>query len=117
MPIAGGTAKTRFCHTPSAWYGLSTQAMSNAGIGSGKCIEFQNQNRFSSTSRRASWKSAWYGYISSQPSQPGGVSIAYGLGNAEVVSVEAAMSSPASALTLACIQHLWPGRRCERSAR
>ena len=26
------------------------------------------------------------------------------------------MSSPASALTLACIQHLWPGRRCERSA-
>ncbi len=48
---------------------------SNAGIGTGKCIEFQNQKRFSSTSRRPSAKSAWYGYISSQPSHPGGVSI------------------------------------------
>ena len=27
---------------------------SNAGIGSGKCIEFQNQKRFSSVSRRCS---------------------------------------------------------------
>src|SRR5213078_4288706 len=43
--------------------------------------EFQNQKRFSSFSRRASAKNAWYGYISSQPSQPGGVSIEYGLGN------------------------------------
>ena len=51
-----------------------------AGIGTGKCIEFQNQKRFSSISRRRSSKSAWYGYISSQPSQPGGVSISYGLG-------------------------------------
>src|SRR2546430_15080042 len=54
---------------------------SNAGIGTGKCMEFQNQKRFSSFSRRASAKNAWYGYISSQPSQPGGVSIEYGLGN------------------------------------
>jgi hypothetical protein len=35
------------------------QATSNAGIGTGKCIEFQNQNLFSSTSRRPSAKSAW----------------------------------------------------------
>src|SRR5256885_12580960 len=54
---------------------------SNAGIGTGKCMESQNQKRFSSFSRRASAKNAWYGYISSQPSQPGGVSIEYGLGN------------------------------------
>ena len=33
-------------------------ATSNAGIGTGKCIEFQNQNRLSSASRRASAKSA-----------------------------------------------------------
>ena len=58
MPIAGGTAKTRFCQAPTAWYGASMQATSNAGIGTGKCIEFQNQNRFSSASRRASANSA-----------------------------------------------------------
>src|ERR1700730_4114806 len=82
MPMAGGTAKTRFCQAPTAWYGLSMHATSNAGIGTGKCIEFQNQKRFSSFSRLASAKNAWYGYISSQPSQPGGVSMEYGLGNA-----------------------------------
>src|SRR5215510_2738857 len=82
------------------------QIASNAGIGSGKCIEFQNQNRFSSASRRASWNSAWYGYISSHPSQPGGVAISYGLGNAEVACVDAVMASPPSELTLACIQHV-----------
>src|SRR4029450_3038005 len=91
MPMAGGTAKTRFCQTLKAMYGLSTQATSKAGIGTGKCIEFQNQKRFSSASLRASWKSAWYGYISSHPSQPGGVSISYGLGNAELVFAGAAI--------------------------
>ena len=35
------------------------QATSNADIGSGKCIEFQNQKRFSSFSRRAGAKKAW----------------------------------------------------------
>ena len=30
------------------------QATSKAGIGTGKCIEFQNQKRFSSISRRRS---------------------------------------------------------------
>ena len=58
MPIAGGTAKTRFCQLPIAWYGLSTQIASKAGIGTGKCIEFQNQNRCSSASRRSSSKRA-----------------------------------------------------------
>ncbi len=58
MPIAGGTAKKRFCHSPTAWYGASMQATSNAGIGRGKCIEFQNQNRPSSVSRRESSKTA-----------------------------------------------------------
>ncbi len=32
------------------------QIASNAGIGTGKCIEFQNQNRCSSASRRSSSK-------------------------------------------------------------
>src|SRR4051794_1055401 len=74
---------------------------SKAGIGTGKCMEFQNQKRFSSFSRRASAKKAWYGYISSQPSQPGGVSIEYGLGNdptgADVAN--ACPSSPRSCAT------------------
>ena len=34
------------------------QIASNAGIGSGKCIEFQNQKRCSSLSRRSSSKRA-----------------------------------------------------------
>ena len=34
------------------------QIASKAGIGSGKCIEFQNQKRFSSASRRPSSNSA-----------------------------------------------------------
>jgi hypothetical protein len=34
------------------------QITSKAGIGTGKCIEFQNQNRFSSISRRRSSNSA-----------------------------------------------------------
>jgi len=34
------------------------QITSNAGIGTGKCIEFQNQKRFSSCSRRRSSNSA-----------------------------------------------------------
>ena len=34
------------------------QITSNAGWGMGKCIEFQNQKRFSSSSRRRSSKSA-----------------------------------------------------------
>jgi hypothetical protein len=34
------------------------QIASNAGIGSGKCIEFQNQKRCSSATRRVSSKSA-----------------------------------------------------------
>ena len=58
MPIAGGTANTRFCHAPTAWYGESMQITSKAGIGIGKCIEFQNQKRFSSVSRRRSSNSA-----------------------------------------------------------
>ena len=58
MPIAGGTAKNRFCHSPTAWYGLSMQATSNAGMGTGKCIEFQNQNLPSSISRRDSSNTA-----------------------------------------------------------
>jgi hypothetical protein len=33
-------------------------ATSNAGMGSGKCIEFQNQKRFSSISRRDSSNTA-----------------------------------------------------------
>src|SRR5580692_6091718 len=69
------------------------QATSKADIGSGKCIEFQNQKRFSSFSRRAGAKKAWYGYISSQPSQPGGVSIEYGLGNAPT-GLDVANASP-----------------------
>src|SRR3954469_10020575 len=68
---------------------------SNAGIGTGKCIEFQNQKRFSSFSRRASAKNAWYGYISSQPSQPGGVSIEYGLGN-DPTGADVANACPSS---------------------
>ena len=57
MPMAGGTAKNRFCHSPTAWYGASMQATSNDGMGTGKCMEFQNQNRLSSASRRDSWNS------------------------------------------------------------
>src|SRR5690348_18490829 len=68
---------------------------SNAGIGTGKCMEFQNQKRFSSFSRRASAKNAWYGYISSQPSHPGGVSIEYGLGN-DPTGVDVANECPSS---------------------
>ena len=34
-------------------------ATSKAGIGTGKCIEFQNQKRFSSLARLASAKNAW----------------------------------------------------------
>src|ERR1700731_3090044 len=93
--MAGGTAKTRFCQAPTAWYGLSMHATSNAGIGTGKCIEFQNQKRFSSFSRLASAKNAWYGYISSQPLQPGGVSMEYGLGNAPT-DVDAVNACPSS---------------------
>ena len=70
------------------------QITSNAGIGSGKCIEFQNQNRFSSWSRRRSSNSPWYGYISSQPSHPGGVSISYGLGNEPSLAFVVICSSP-----------------------
>ena len=58
MPMAGGTAKTRFCHEPIPSYGESMQKTSNAGIGSGKCIEFQNQKRCSSVARRRSSKRA-----------------------------------------------------------
>src|SRR5215213_10876444 len=65
--------------------------MSKAGIGSGKCIEFQDQRRFSSASWRRSSKSAQYGYISSQPSQPAGVSIENGLGNAPTSDVAVAI--------------------------
>src|SRR5918995_2749909 len=65
--------------------------MSKAGIGSGKCIEFQNQSRFSSASLRRSSNTAQYGYISSQPSHPAGVSIEKGLGNAPTSDVAVAM--------------------------
>ena len=58
--------------------------MSKAGIGNGKCSEFQNQSRLSSGSRRCSSKSAQYGYISSQPSQPAGVATSNGLGKSGI---------------------------------
>src|SRR3954451_23230646 len=61
--------------------------MSNAGIGTGKCIEFQNHRRFSSDSRRCSSNSAQYGYISSQPSHPCGVCIENGLGKSATPEV------------------------------
>src|SRR6266576_3143962 len=70
--------------------------MSKAGIGSGKCIEFQNQRRFSSASLRRSSNSAQYGYISSQPSHPCGVSIENGLGNAPTSDVAVAISLSSS---------------------
>src|SRR3954452_14137129 len=95
MPMDGGTANTRVCHAPTACYGLSMHCTSKAGIGTGKCMEFQNQKRFSSFSRRASAKKAWYGYISSQPSQPGGVSIEYGLGN-DPTGADVANACPSS---------------------
>src|SRR5918997_1878487 len=60
--------------------------MSNAGIGTGKCIEFQNHKRFSSCSRRRSSNSAHGGYISSHPSQSGGVSMEKGLRNSGIAS-------------------------------
>src|SRR5918992_4710199 len=92
--MAGGTAKDRFCHPPSVMYGWSTSTMSNAGIGNGKCCEFQNQSRFSSDSRRCSSNSAQYGYISCQPSQPAGVSIENGLGKSVTSALLVATPSP-----------------------
>ena len=70
--------------------------MSNGGIGNGKCWEFQNQSRLSSDSRRCSSNSAQYGYISSQPSQPAGVSIENGLGKSTTSALDVAnrLSSP-----------------------
>src|SRR5947208_16005003 len=70
---------------------MSTSHMSKAGIGSGKCIEFQNHSRFSSASSRRSSNNAQYGYISSQPSHPCGVSIENGLGNAPTSDVVVAI--------------------------
>jgi hypothetical protein len=39
------------------WNGGSALSPSNAGIGTGKCMEFLTQTRLSSASRRASWNS------------------------------------------------------------
>src|SRR5690349_8850101 len=50
----------------------STTTASNGRIGSGQCSPSWNQKRRSSKARRASWNSAWLGYISSHPSHPGG---------------------------------------------
>src|SRR5215217_3035572 len=68
--------------------------MSKAGIGKGKCWEFQNQSRFSSDSRRCSSNNAQYGYISSQPSQPVGVSIENGLGKSAISALDVANAPP-----------------------
>src|SRR5215204_6556026 len=73
--------------------------MSNAGIGNGKCCEFQNQSRFSSESRRCSSNSAQYGYISCQPSHPAGVSIENGLGKSTTSALDVATAAPLLRLT------------------
>src|SRR5882724_8992146 len=89
--MTGGTAKARFCQPANAAYGWSVSTMSKAGMGRGKCMEFQNQRRFSSASLRCSSKSDQYGYMSSQPSHPFGVSIENGLGNAPTSDVAVAI--------------------------
>src|SRR5512132_4323030 len=97
--------------------------MSNGGIGNGKCWEFQNQSLFSSDSLRCSSNRAQYGYISSQPSQPAGVSIEKGLGNAPTsdVAVAIGLSSDGvvekSQVYWCVIRGLQPSRRGGRAPR
>ena len=91
-------------------YGWSVSSWSKAGIGSGKCIEFQNQSLPSSASRRRSSNSAQYGYISSQPSQPDGVSIEKGLGNASTSDVAVAIDLSSVAWSLKSQVYWFVGR-------
>ena len=39
MPSVVGNTNSRAVFAPIAWYGISEVTESNAGIGSGKCIE------------------------------------------------------------------------------